>query len=119
MSSAAQLIQLIETSGGRFTIEAGRLGVVPARVVLPVLEELRRNKGEILELLSRRPAMPAGLRLLRWEPKEGYVQLTPCEEITEVDKFIRTTLRQVAARLHGKSWLAGNRTLSTLIDRLA
>jgi hypothetical protein len=119
MSTAMELIQIVERAGGRFDIVGDWLGITPARLIQPVKEELCQHKPEIIELLRRRPGMPAGVRLLRWEPTEAPVQLSQCSTVTDVDKFIRSTLRQVEARLNGKDWFAGNWTLSTLLDRLA
>ena len=99
----------------------GRLGIVPATAAAPVMGELRQYKAEIIGLLesARIPAMPAGVRLVRWAPKDAPVRLSECSIITDTEKFICTTLWQLEARLHGKDWRAGNWTLSTLIDRLA
>jgi hypothetical protein len=129
MRTALELIQVVERAGARFQFDGDRLGVAPARVVQHVLEDLRQHKTEIVELLQsgsnpdperteRMPTMPPGVRLIRWEPKARPVQLSRCSTVTDVDKFIRSTLRQVEARLHGKSWLAGGWTLSTLLERL-
>jgi hypothetical protein len=65
------------------------------------------------------PVMPLGLKLLQWEPKDAPVKLSRFQTVLHVRPFIDSTLRQVEARLSGKVWLAGNWTLSTLIDRLA
>jgi hypothetical protein len=63
--------------------------------------------------------MPAGVRLIRWEPVQVPVRISECSNVVDVELFIRTTLRQVEARLTGKGWLSGSWTLSTSIDRLA
>ena len=119
MSAALELIQAVESAGGRFMVDGGRLGIVPATAAEPLIEELRQHKTELLAELARRPAMPAGVRLVSWNPKAAPVQLPECSTVTDVNLFIRTTLMQLEARLSGKDWLAGNWTLSTLIDRLA
>jgi hypothetical protein len=62
--------------------------------------------------------LPAGVRLIRWVPATAPVHLSRFETVTHLDIFVRTTLAQLDARLHGKTWLAGNRTLSTLLARL-
>ena len=63
--------------------------------------------------------MPAGVRLIHLDPKEPPVQLSRFETVVDVDKFIRSTLRQVKARVLGKEWQAGCWTLSTLVEHLA
>jgi hypothetical protein len=118
MNSVPELIQAIEAAGGRFMVDGDRLGIVPSSTAAPVMEELRQHKPEIIELLSSRPAMPAGVRLIRWAPKAAPVQLSRFSTVTVVDLFIRTTLMQVEARLSGKGWLDGGWTLSGLLARL-
>lgn len=118
MNAALELIRAVEANGGRFRVDGEYLVIAPGAAAAPVMEELRQHKPEIVDLLSQRPVVPAGVRLVRWEPKDAPVQLSRCETVVDVDKFTRSTLMQVEARLHGKGWLAGW-TLSTLIDRLA
>jgi hypothetical protein len=84
----------------------------------PVMEDLREQRGEIIELLAHRPVMPAGVRLVSWFPKAAPVKLSRCETVTDTEKFIRTTLMQLAARLSGKKWLDGGWGLSGLLARL-
>lgn len=117
MNSVPELIRAVESAGGRFIVDGGRLGIVPATAAAPVMEELRQYKAELIAELARRPAMPSGVRLIRWEPKAAPVQLSQCSTVTDVDEFIRSTLRQLEARLSRRDWLAGW-TLSTLLERL-
>src|SRR5271157_3919785 len=63
--------------------------------------------------------LPDGVRLVRWEPVPAPVRLSPCSTVTDVDLFIRATLRQLEAALEGRNWQAGNWGLSGLIERLA
>ncbi|MGA3159880.1 MAG: hypothetical protein ABSC77_01600 [Terracidiphilus sp.] len=119
MNSALELIQVVESAGGRFMVDDGRLGIIPATAAKPVMEELRQHKMELLAELARRPAMPAGVQLISWTPKAAPVKLSPCSTATNVDLFVRSTLRQLEARLSGKSCLDGGWGLSGLLDRLA
>ena len=83
------------------------------------MDELRANKLLLLaELMVRRPALPDGVRLIRWEPKAAPVRLSEYSTVTDTEKFIRTTLIQLAARLSGKDWLDGGWGLSGLLARL-
>lgn len=118
MNSVPELIRAVESAGGRFMVDGGRLGIVPATAAEPVMEELRQHKAELLAELARRPAMPAGVRLVEWRPKAAPVQLSQCSTVTDTEKFIRTTLMQLAARLSGKDWLDGGWGLSCLLARL-
>ena len=58
VNSVPELIQAVESLGGRFMVDGGRLGIVPATAAAPLIDELRRYKGEIVELLAQRLAMP-------------------------------------------------------------
>jgi hypothetical protein len=119
MNSVLELIQVVESAGGRFMVDGGRLGIVPATAAKPVMEELRQHKTELLAELARRPAMPAGVQLVSWSPKTAPVKLSPCSTVTNVDLFVRSTLRQLEAQVSGKHWIAGGWGLSGLLDRLA
>jgi hypothetical protein len=59
------------------------------------------------------------VRLVHWEPKADPIELPQGSVVTDVEKFIGTTLAQLDAKLNGKSWQAGNWPLFTLIERLA
>lgn len=118
LNSVPELIRAVESAGGRFMVDGGRLGIVPATAAAPVMEELRQHKAELLAELARRPAMPAGVHLVSWLPKDAPVRLSPCSTVTDTEKFIRTTLMQLAARLSGKDWLDGGWGLSGLLTRL-
>jgi hypothetical protein len=78
-------------------------------------------KGEIIEAFRAGEllAVPVGVRIIRWEPKAAPVQLSQCATVTDIQKFISTTLRQLDAKLNGKSWQSGNWPLSALLERLA
>jgi hypothetical protein len=119
MNSVPELIQAVESAGGRFMVDGGRLGIVPATAAVPLMVELREHKGEIIELLAQRPAMPAGVRLVSWNPKAAPVRVSQCETVTDTDLFIRSTLMQLEAALEGRSWASGNWGLSGLLERLA
>jgi hypothetical protein len=118
MSAALVLIRTVEANGGHLRVDGEYLVIAPGDAASPVMEELRRHKPEIIELLAQRPTIPSGVRLIRWEPKTAPVQVSACSTVTDVKKFIFSTLRQVEARLQDIDWRAGNWTLSTLIDRL-
>ena len=118
MIAALELIQVVESAGGRFMVDGDRLGIIPREAAASVMQELRQNKAELLAELARRPAMPAGVRLVSWSPKDAPVRLSECSTVTNTEKFIRTTLMQLAARLSGKDWLDGGWGLSGLLARL-
>ena len=114
----AEILENVEAVGGQLWVEGDMLRIRLPKSSRPLVEHIRTWKPDIMDLLTTRPAMPAGVRLIRWEPKHPPVQLSRYETVKDVDKFTRATLGQVEARLHSNDWLAGNWTLSTLIDRL-
>jgi hypothetical protein len=118
MSAALDLIRTVEANGGQLRVEDGWLVIAPGEAAASVIEELRQHKGELMAELARRPAMPAGVRLVSWSPKDAPVRLSECETVTDTEKFIRSTLRQLQARLSGKDSLAGGWGLSGLLTRL-
>ena len=118
MSAALELIRTVEANGGCLRIDGEYLVIAPGEAAAPVMEELRQHKAELMAELARRPAMPSGVRLVSWSPKAAPVQLSLCSTVTDTEKFIRSTLMQLAARLSGKGWLDGGWGLSGLLARL-
>lgn len=45
------------------------------------------------------PPLPAGVKLVRYEPKDPPVAIAPVSIVTDVDKFIRAYLRDLAHRI--------------------
>jgi hypothetical protein len=119
MSTALELIRTVEANGGQIRVDGEDLVISPRKAAMPVIEELRRHKAELLAELARRPAMPAGVRLIRWQPVPAPVRLSECSTVTDTEKFIRTTLTQLEAPLEGRNWQSGNWGLSGLLERLA
>lgn len=119
MSPALELISIVERAGGKFLLDGDRLGIVPKEAAAPVMEKLKEHKAEVIAELAQRPSIPAGVRLVRYAPKAAPVRLSNCSVVTNVEKFVETTLKQLDARLNGKPWHAGNWPLSGLIERLA
>ena len=105
--SAAEIIDKITGAGGRIWLSEGKVRASLPEALRPLVTLVQSHKAELIAELSRRPPMPAGLRLVRWEPRIQPVQLSECEIVLDVDVFIRSTLRQVDARLRGQSWHAG------------
>jgi hypothetical protein len=116
---ATEIIERITIAGGQIWLVDDKVRARLPESLRPMVDEIRSCRADLIDELAQRPGMPVGVRLIFWEPKAPPVQLSRCETVTDVDRFTRSTLRQVDARLHGNCWLAGNWTLSTLIDRLA
>jgi hypothetical protein len=119
MMQPVEIVRFVESSGGQFLIKDDMLGVRPASIVQPILDQIRLHKWEIISLLSERPPIPSGVRLVRWEPEGAPIRLTRCETVVDVQRFAVSTLAQIDARLHDKQWLAGSWPLSELLARLA
>jgi hypothetical protein len=54
MSTAEELVSIIEANGGRFLIEGEELVIRPGDAAMPLVEELRTHKAEIIALLQSR-----------------------------------------------------------------
>jgi hypothetical protein len=129
MKTALGPHQALELTCGQFEADPGRLEIRNVRTFQPGSGDIQEHRTQRIELdqprgipdlarTERIPALPPGVRLIRWEPKAAPIQLSRCLTVADVDKFVRSTLRQVEARLNGKGWLAGGWTLSTLLERL-
>ena len=117
--TAETVLESVRRAGGQLWADGEKIKYrIPAERS-DLIDALREFKGDILGLFSEYPAMPPGVRLVRWEPKTAPVRLSGGSTVTDVGIFIRSTLRQLDARLNGKHWQAGNWTLSTLLERLA
>ena len=122
MSRALEIVSEIEALGGCLSLD----GDDAIRYRVPedaahFLNELRTQKDEALLLLRKRkeiPSVPAGVRLLHWEPKPAPVVLTQSSVVTDVDRFIRMTLMELTAALACKRWQAGHWSVRDLVDRL-
>lgn len=116
---AEEIISAIHRGGGNIWLEGDKVRAHLPESLASLVDLIRSQKAELIAALAHRPEMPEGVRLVRWEPKHAPVSLSLCETVTDVDPFIRSTLREVASRISGDDWRAGNWTLSALIDRLA
>ena len=116
---ANEILRNIESAGGALWVTGESLGYRIPESESSLVDEIRTCKWELVELLAQRPAMPGGVRLVSWSPKDAPIQLSRCEAVTDTDKFIRSTLRQLEAQLSTNDWIAGCWGLSGLLDRLA
>jgi hypothetical protein len=121
MTSAETVVDRIEVAGGILALSGERIRFRLPEDAADLLDGLREHKDEVVLLLKRRekiPVMPPGVRLTRWEPKPAPVVLTQCSIVTDVPKFISSTLRQLKAALTGKRWQSGHWSVRELTDRL-
>src|SRR5271170_8388056 len=52
MSPAVELIQAVKANGGQIRVEDGWLVIAPEDAAMPIMEELRQHKAEIIGLLE-------------------------------------------------------------------
>jgi hypothetical protein len=117
--SPQELIQQIEDLGGTLAIDGEMIHCELTPEAKLLVPELRKLRDEVYRALQERPpSMPSGVRLLKWEPKAAPIAINEVSVVSDPRKFIEATLRQLEAALEGKSWLAGNRTVRDLIERL-
>ena len=64
------------------------------------------------------PALPPGVKLVRWEPLPAPVRINRCMTVTNTERFIESTVGQLGARLKGDDWGAGNWSCTELLARL-
>jgi len=116
--TATEILDTVSASGGMLWLEGDKVRARLPESLRPMVGVLREHKFEIIEILSLRPQMPVDVRLVRYEPMTAPVQLSRSERVVDSEKFVRATLAQIDARLHGKNWLTGNWPLSELLARL-
>lgn len=64
------------------------------------------------------PAMPAGARLIHWEPKKAPVAIDVCTVVVDVQRFIEAELRDLDSRLNFPWTIRGGWTVPQILDRL-
>ena len=114
-----------ESKGVRLRLAGGKVkAAFPASAKHEVdllLERLRRNRDEVVEILRGRseiPSMPAGVRLVCWNLEKPPVAIERCSVVNDPALFARRTLEQLQVALEGKNCLAGNWSIRELVDRL-
>jgi len=142
--TAPELIQRVEAVGGVLSLNGDRLHYELPEDAAPILDVLRQCRDEVVRLLRGRegpqipgknrpdpyvvaleaaaqvgpPPMPPGVTLLQWAPLSPPVAIERWAVVTDVPRFAETTLSQLRAAISGKNWLAGNRSIRELVDRL-
>jgi hypothetical protein len=125
--NAQQLLERIHAAGGTLTLKGDRIVVEVPEDATPLLDELRAVRDEAYRLLHEAeaiPELPSGVRLVEWRPKPTPVMITYWAVVTDLQAFIRSTLRQLDHALAWEAgdekhrWLAGNWSVREHIDRL-
>jgi hypothetical protein len=119
--NAPQVLEAVQNVGGSLTLSGERIQYALPDDAVWLVPELKQHREELIELLrgcETPPPMPLGVRLLKWQPKNPPIAIVRMGIVTNVDKFIGATLRELRARLDGKDFRAGNWSLRELVDRL-
>jgi hypothetical protein len=84
------------------------------------LDCLRANREQLVAVLRERrevPPMPAGLKLVSWNPKDPPILIESCSVVVEVPLFIRSTLTQLSVAMSNRNrWIGW--TVEQLMNRL-
>jgi hypothetical protein len=123
-----EIIAQIEAAGGVLNLKGESITYeVPAQV-RPLLVQLREQKTDAVQILRERqavsraidcPALPHGIRIIRFEPKQPPVLIESYAVVTDVRKFIETELRELDGRLHAPVQIRGGFGIFTILDWLA
>lgn len=119
--NAPEVLEAVQNSGGSVCLSGERIQYVVPESEMWLVRELQQHRDEIVALLKVQQSsswMPAGVRLLNWKLKKPPAAIINMGIVTDVNKFVATTLLQLRARLEGKDFLAGNWSLRELIERL-
>jgi hypothetical protein len=119
--NAPEILEAVQNLGGSLVLSGERIQYVLPDSALWLVTELREKRDKLIELLRQNetpPPMPPGVRLLKWEPKNPPIAIVRMGIVSNVDKFIGATLRELRARLEGRDFPAGNWSLPELVDRL-
>ena len=127
MNRAPEVVSRIEKLGGYLALDVD--GSIRYRVpkdspeAHALLATVRAEKKNILAYLRARPvlkapAMPKGVRLIRWEPKTAPVAIDVCSVVVDVPRFIEGELHALESRLNNPWTIRGGFTVSQILDRL-
>jgi hypothetical protein len=124
--TVADVVNEVEAAGVEFRLDGEKVRVsypdderrneLAAQIAL--LRDQRAEVAAYLKARSEIPAMGAGVRLVRWEPKPAPIALIRVGIVTDVSRFVTITLLELQAALASKRWLAGHWSARELVDRL-
>jgi hypothetical protein len=113
--SLQEVLQSLEARGVRFRLEGEKVKAALPKPTPPTvvrdLEALRARRDEVRRLIAGTAhgdcpyPLPPGVRLVRYVPKAPPVEIVPISIVNDVDKFIRSCLRDLQFRLeHPKAY---------------
>jgi hypothetical protein len=118
---AAEIIAAVESVGGALALNRSRIHYDLPEQAEPLLDQIRAYRHEIYQLLTERPQVTnarARVRILVWDLLPAPVVITNFSVVNDVDRFARSTLRQLGNALAGRDWRAGNWSIRDLVERL-
>lgn len=124
--NVAETVSLVESAGAIFRLDGEKVRVRypdgdQREELTRQIALLRAHREEVAAFLRARdivPAMPPGVRLVRWDLKEPPVAIETCAIVNDPALFARSTLQQLRTVLAQPSHWVGW-TVPQLIDRLA
>ena len=112
MSTLASPIERLAELGGTLWLEGEKLRyrIPPTPEAREIIAEIRQDREAVKELLrdaeSKPPslaevkaALPAGVRLMSYQPKAAPFAVAPVSVVTNAEKFYRAYLRDLKARI--------------------
>jgi hypothetical protein len=124
--TVVDVVSEVESVGAAFRLDGEKVRIwYPSeesrKELAAQIKLLRNQRAEVAAYIRARnaiPAMPAGVRLVRWEPKTAPIILTRCSVVTDVRRFISITLLELKSAIVGQRWQSGNWSVRELVDRL-
>ena len=126
-------IEEFESKGGALVCEGESISVTypPDRKheLEPILATLRATRQRVAGLVRELrqgvaaapqcPPLPAGVKLVRYEPKKAPVAVAPVTIVIDVRKFIETHLAELDARLHHPVQIRAGGSVQEILAKLA
>jgi hypothetical protein len=119
--NAIEVIDAVHEAGGLLVLNGDRIKYSIPKAAAWLVAEIHRRRDEVSQLLQERalpPAMPPGVRLIKWKLRVPPIAIVEMGIVTDVNRFVAVTLVQLKSCMEGKNFLAGNWSLRELIDRL-
>src|ERR1700723_1182347 len=96
--TAPEVLEVVQSIGGSLRLSGMKLQYELPDSELWLVTELEQNRKELIELLKETaspPPMPQGVRLVKWKPKSPPIAIVHMGIVSDVERFIAATLRQL------------------------
>ena len=101
----SELVEAVEEAGGTLELHGEKVRYQMPPAATHLLEELRGQREEVKALLLERrisAALPPGVRLVCWQPKQPPIVLTRSSVVNDPAKFVEATLPQLRYTLDAR-----------------